>query len=352
MTTKLAASRNTDLALKIVSMSVGAVLLVLLLERLKILIVCIVLAITLASSLTPLAEAAQRKKVPRVLTVMGIYIVAGSLYFTVGAMLLPAVHEQWQRLMENFPTYLTGVNHWYQHALNMAGSRADALSFDLEDLRTVAIKLIRQTLTTGAGAIGLLGNIILILFLAAYLVIEAERIWPALLKWLPPNSRVRAAALVTPLAQRMGGYVHGQILVALAVSAVLIAGFSIMDVKYALLLGILGGVLNLIPYIGALIATACALLVAFNQTPMLAVAVLVFYAFEQWLESSFLVPHFLGNSVTLHPLVVLLAILTGAALLGIPGALISVPLTSAAMFLAEEFYLKKLDPLEPNDAQS
>jgi predicted PurR-regulated permease PerM len=97
-----------------------------------------------------------------------------------------------------------------------------------------------------------------------------------------------------------------------------------------------------------MIATITATVVAFNQDPKLAIIVLALYAIEQWLESTFIVPLLLGRQVSLHPLVVLFAILSGASLMGIPGALISVPVVSAVLFLAEEFYLKanKYDELQ------
>jgi predicted PurR-regulated permease PerM len=340
MTKKSVSSNNTDLALKLVGFSLAAMMFIFLVYRLKVLIICLILSVVLASAIAPVAELANRKRIPRLITVVMLYAIAGLTYGLVGALLIPAIQEQWQKLFANLPGYLSGIEHLYQHALNMAGSKSDALEVDVQDVQTVLLKLLRQTLDMSAGVVGLVLNVILILFLSGYFVVEADRIWISILEWLPERARPKVGRLIEPLAIRMGGYVRGQLLVALAVGAFLVTGFTVLGLKYALLLGILGGMLNLVPYIGALIATACAIIVAFNQAPLLAVAVLVFYGVEQWVESSFLVPHFLGQHVALHPLVVLLTILFGAALMGIPGALISVPVTSAAMFLAEEFYLK------------
>jgi predicted PurR-regulated permease PerM len=333
-------NNSTDLALKLVGFSLAAVVLIFLVYRLQVLIICLILSLVLSSAIAPVAEAADRRKIPRLVTVLTLYVMAGLTYGLVGALLIPAIQEQWQKFISNLPGYLSGIDHLYQHALNMAGNSSDAFSVDVQDVQTFLLKLLRQTLDMSAGVVGLVLNVVLILFLSGYFVIEADRIWTSILEWLPERARPKAARLIEPLAMRMGGYVRGQLLVALAVGAFLVTGFTLLGLKYALLLGILGGMLNLVPYIGAFIATACAVVVAFNQAPLLAGAVLVFYGVEQWVESSFLAPHFLGRQVALHPLVVLLAILFGAALMGIPGALISVPITSAAMFLAEEFYLK------------
>jgi predicted PurR-regulated permease PerM len=199
-----------------------------------------------------------------------------------------------------------------------------------------------------AGLLGLFLNGILILFLSGYFVVEAKTIWSRLLIWVPENNRQRVANLISPLEYRMGGYIRGQLLVAVAVGLFFTIGFSLLRLHYGLLMGVLAGLLNLVPYVGSMIATITATVVAFNQDPKLAIIVLALYAIEQWLESTFIVPLLLGRQVSLHPLVVLFAILSGASLMGIPGALISVPVVSAVLFLAEEFYLKanKYDELQ------
>ncbi len=345
-------SNNTDLALKLVGFSLLAILALLLIYQLKALIACLILAATLSSAIAPVAELAQKKKIPRIVTILALYLIAAISYSFIGSLLIPAIHEQWQKFNENLPAYVFGIDQWYQHALNLAGNKADALVFSVEDMRTLVLKLLRQTLDMSAGVFGLILNSILILFLAAYFVVEADKIWATILKWLPQKAAIRIAPLIVPLTIRMGGYVRGQLLAMLAVGLFLAVGFTILGVKYALLLAVLGGILNLVPYIGSITATVCAVIVAFNQTPLLAGAVLLFYSFEQWSESSFIIPILLGKQVALHPLIILFAILCGATVMGIPGVLISVPVTSAAIFLAEEFYVKAKDNANAHSATS
>ncbi len=104
--------------------------------------------------------------------------------------------------------------------------------------------------------------------------------------------------------------------------------------------------MNLVPFIGSLLACVFAVVVAANQNIWLAGAVLCLFACEQWCESNFIVPYLLGRNVELHPLIVFLAILIGATLMGVPGALVAVPLASAIQFLAQEFYLKPLNAVD------
>lgn len=332
--------KNTDLAIKLVLFSALAIITALLLYQLKALIICIILAITLASAMSPIAETLERKKIPRVWTVLGIYIIIALLYGLLAASVIPSIKEQGATLFEKLPGYIAKVNEWYHKALNLSGGNADAITVSAADLRSMSINGLKKTLDMSAGLLGLLANGILILFLSAYFVVEADQIWASVLRWMPMKMRNRFAPMIVPLGMRMGGYVRGQLLVALLVAAFLFLGFALIGVDYALLLALIAGTLNLVPYVGSMIAVASAIVVAFNQQLWMVPAVLGLYALEQWVESSFMVPILLGKHVELHPLIVLLVIIVGAVLGGIPGALVSVPLASALMYLAEEFYLK------------
>lgn len=343
MSRSLQTINNTDLALKVVLFLAVAVAAAGLIYQLRVLIVCLLLAITMASAMTPIVESAEKKKIPRLATALLLYLAAAIAYGALAAMLAPAVHEQWHKLIGNLPGYLSGLNNWYQSVIDHSGYNSGALTFNIEDVRNLSFRVLRQTLDMTAGFLGLILNGILTLFLATYFVVEADKIWAGILRWMPRQLRARLAPLIAPLALRMGGYARGQLFVALGVAVFLAVGFSLVGLKYSLVLGILAGLLNLVPYVGSLIACIFAVIVAFNQTPILAVAVLLIYGLEQWIESAFMVPFFLGKCASLHPLIVLIAIIVGASLMGVAGAIVSVPVASAAMFLAEEFYLKRLE---------
>lgn len=341
MQNKEASDPSLKYVIKILALLCAEFLGMLLLYELRDLLISTILAITIASAISPIAEAAEKHKIPRIITVLFIYGVTGIIYVVFAANLIPAISEQAIKLSTNLPDYLAKVLDWVNHALALTGNAPlSSLKFDTENLQNLSIQGLQKTMNMTAGLFGLFLNGILIIFLSAYFVIEAKTIWPRLLMWIPESKRQRFAGLIVPLEHRMGGYIRGQLLVAIAVGIFFTIGFSLLQLRYGLLMGVLAGLLNLVPYVGSMIATITATLVAFNQDPKLAIIVIALYAIEQWIESTFIVPLLLGRQVSLHPLVVLFAILSGASLMGIPGALISVPLVSAGLLLAEEFYLK------------
>ncbi len=339
MVSQTDSANNTNLAIKLVAYSALTVLVLAVLYKLHSLIVSLIMAITLASAIAPAAKAGEKKKIPRLATVFGIYITIALIYTMLVAAVIPAIKEQAQTLSSTLPAY---VDHFEQWSNDKIGT--NTLKPSTDNIKSFAVGMLGQTANITASFVELVLNGLLILFLAAYFATEADLIWPALLKWLPADARSRYAEFIGPLEERMGGYVRGQLMVAVVVGIFLFIGFTIIGLKYALLLGALAGLLNLIPYLGSLSATIIAVIVAFNQDPILAGAVLIVYGIEQWFESSLIVPFFVGRSAALHPLIVLLAIIIGATLMGVAGALISVPVASAALYIAEQLYLHTLAP--------
>lgn len=331
---------------KVIGLVLLSVAAIWLLIELRILIVCLIFALTLASAISPIAEWGERRGISRPLMLLAVYLGVGCTYAVVALALTPAVKSQSKHLYEHLPTYLTGITDWFESVKGgLAGENSQAIRVE-ELVHNIAINVGHQTLDMGAGLLGLILDGLLVLFLTAYFVAEATTIWQKLLIWLPPRHRAPVAALIRPLGARMGGYVRGQLLVSAAVSVFLSVGLTILHVNYALILGVLAGLLNLVPFVGSAFACVFAAVVAANQNVWLAAAVLCLFACEQWFESNFIVPYLLGRHVELHPLLVLFAILIGATLMGVPGALVAVPLASAAQLLAQEFYLKPLNASE------
>ncbi|MBX9722941.1 MAG: AI-2E family transporter, partial [Candidatus Obscuribacterales bacterium] len=122
MTKEGMSANNSDLAMKMVGFSVASMIFLFLIYRLKVLLICIVLALTLSAALSPIVESAQRKKIPRIVTVLLLYVLAALIYGLVAALLIPAICEQWHKLLENLPAYMSGIDRWYQKVLSFAGN--------------------------------------------------------------------------------------------------------------------------------------------------------------------------------------------------------------------------------------
>lgn len=330
--------RSARLVLYLV-LAVAAVYVVIQLESL---IICLIAALTLASALAPLAENLEKRKIPRVATVISVYLLVLALYIGVGSGLVPILREQAISIYESVPNYGTWLLEKAHSLTAMGGPDLTHTQIAADDIRNLSMSTLNKVLKVTGSVFGGLINGVFILFLTAYFVIEASAINTSLLGWLPGPQAERWAGLIRPIENRLGGYVRGQLLVSLAVGSFIGIGLALIGNEKALILGVMAGLLNLVPYVGSMITCALAIIISFMQAPWMGVATIALVAIEQWCESTFIVPTLLGKQVDLHPLIVMLSVIIGGSLLGISGALIAVPVTTVCLFLAEEFYQKKL----------
>ncbi|MGB1539683.1 MAG: AI-2E family transporter [Rickettsiales bacterium] len=158
------------------------------------------------------------------------------------------------------------------------------------------------------------------------------------------------------VSNAIAGYLRGQVNVCLLLCVYYVVALGLVGMKYAVLVGLMAGLISFIPFVGALVSLATAAIIAFFQFGVVSgsfVAVLAIFAFGLVLENNILVPRLIGEKVGLHPAWVIFGMLTGAVLFGFVGILLAVPLTAVIGVLARfateryrqsDYYLGKQRP--------
>jgi predicted PurR-regulated permease PerM len=298
-------------------------------------------ALILAAAMLPAARFLQRYRVPRGLTVLGIYVAAAAILSLMGRLLWPALSQQGQQFMDQLPRMIENVKGWLgdlQLWAEQWGAWIPAPKRD--NIDGLLATVIGNTFAVTAGAVGAMVGLLAILVIAAYLVIDAEIIGRGLLRLVPPRQRETAAELAGPVLDRIGAYVRGQLAVSVCVGIILAVALSLLGVRYALLIGALAAVLNVVPWIGSLVASVLGILSALNDSFTLALATVAVFAASNLVEAKLLVPQLVGRATGLHPLAVMLALLAGAHLAGLIGALVAVPLVAALWEIVEALYVR------------
>jgi predicted PurR-regulated permease PerM len=300
-------------------------------------------ALIVAAAILPAARFAERYRVPRAVTVLAVYLAVAGVFALMGRLLWPALAEQARQFMNQLPALIENVKAWVGGLAVWFEQWGGALPAPRpENLQGLGAAIVANTLRATAGAVGALFGLLAILVIAAYLVIEARPIGAMLLSLLPPDHRQRALELTPPVLDRIGGYVRGQILSSLCVGALIAIGLALLGVRYALLIGSLAAVFNVVPFVGAALAAVLAILSALNESLTLALITAALMWGAQTVEGKVLAPHFVGRATGLHPLGVLLALLVGAHLAGLVGALVAVPLVAAVWEVVRALYV--VDP--------
>lgn len=303
------------------------------------------IALILAAAVLPAARTGERYRIPRALTVLAVYLAAAGVLALMGRLLWPALAEQWAQFVEQLPYLIDNVRRWLGHLDLLLGRWGTSLPTPKpESVQSLLSTLVANSVELTAGVVGFVAGLLLILVIAAYLVIDEDTIGRGLLRLVPTRQRPRVAALMPGVLDRIGGYVRGQIASSACVGAVLALALTVLGVRYSLLLGALAAVLNVVPFVGSLVAAVLGILSALNQSLGLAVATALVFWGTSLLEGKVLAPHFVGRATGLHPLAVLLALFAGFHVAGLIGALVSVPL------LAGLWEIVRMTYVDPGDS--
>jgi predicted PurR-regulated permease PerM len=292
--------------------------------------------------LEPAVKVFARFHIPRPVGAILAMLVLLALIVAVGALVWPTVQQQGIELIQQLPDLYVSVVNWLREV-------AVTLGFDIDDLlsqqaieewlRDPANQETIQGLLFGFGAgagvvirgvaetIAVLG---LAPVLAIYLLIDLNRFKKNTLELMPPRHRNEIAYVSGEVSTALGSFVRGQLLVSLIVGIVSSIGMWAIDLPFWLLIGIIAGFLNLIPFVGPVVGGALAALVALlNSDPWQAVwAVLIMIGVQQ-LDNHLITPMIQRARVNLSPLVIVLALIVGGALAGLLGVVVAIPATAA-----------------------
>jgi len=294
------------------------------------------LAITLAEAVRPLVAQLERIRVPRPVGALLIYLVIAALLVGIGWLLFTPLVTQANALISNLPTYLAQAQQWAKDAQQalLANDPLSALINALAgqlaaSLQTAIPALLQFPLTLLSGVFGSLLSIVLIVTMSVFWLMSADKLRDFALGLAPEEARAGGALLFSDLGRTLGGWVRGTLVAMLLIGLLTALGLALLGVPYALLLGILAGLLEIIPYLGPWISGAVAVLVALLAVdPLKALEVVVLFIIVQEIEGNLVQPLVMSWAVRVDPLLVLVAITFGAQVLGLVGAVIAVPVVA------------------------
>ena len=336
-------------------------LLLVLLWQLRSLLVALMIAIVVAAALAPIIDSAQKLRLPRWLAVIVVYLGLIGLLTGAGVLIGPTVAEQIERLIRRLPGYLEVVRSLIENlAIRFGLTDPETVSpvsqlFNPQALTGWVIRSSQQLLVRSysvtRGILGGFFTLILALLLSGYMLSGSEKLIQGLVSLFPYPWNERLEAQVEPVTQRMGGYIQGRVLVSGILGIAITAGLGVLGLsEFALGLGVIAGFTNLIPFLGPILGAVPALIVAVGHGGLTFFWVLLLFVIIQNVETYVLDPLLVGNSVKVHPLYQLLAVLGGTQVLGIIGALIVPPWVAGASVLLENLYLKPKQLAEQQEA--
>jgi predicted PurR-regulated permease PerM len=203
-------------------------------------------------------------------------------------------------------------------------------------LKTNAFDTATKTLTVVLSAVSVVETLVIIPILSAYMLLELHTLKESLLGLVPPRHRATAEAIVNDLDRVVGGFIRGQLIDGAIVGAMIAAMLAILHVPYALLIGVAAGVLNFIPYAGAIIGFVPSVLLALSFNGVTnALIVAGLFAVIQQVDGNFIAPRVLKDNVGLSPFWIVVSILAFTELFGLVGTFLAVPVAAMIRVLRE-----------------
>ncbi|USN53217.1 MAG: AI-2E family transporter [Candidatus Nomurabacteria bacterium] len=339
-------NNNNEVFLRVTTSGIVKVLVILLfvaaLFLIRDVIAIVFISLVFASALDPWVDWLQRKGIPRVLGIIILYtILLGVISLTV-VLFVPLVADQVKSFSDKFPTIYNNVIN----GLNIQNDAGDQtlLQNIQETLNALNQSLVKITGSIFAGVVNLFGGIFTlfgVLVLTFYMTLEEQGIKKFVQSVAPAHWQPYIIQVINRIQHRLGLWLRGQLILSLIIGVMTFIGLSILGVNFAIVLSLIAGITEFIPIAGPFIGAIPAVLVAFTQSPIKALLVIILYIIIQQLENNLIVPKVMQKVTGLNPVVVIVVMLIGAKLAGIVGVILAIPVTIIANAFLEDFLKEK-----------
>ncbi len=298
--------------------------------------IAVLLAIVISSALDPSVNWLEKKKIPRIVSTLGIFIV---IIFTLALILyavVPIALSELTVLLKNIGTVgipalglqeaarvITIINEGFGHLTNVL------LSGDISFASIVSKFVGSATL-----AISTFG-------LSFYLTVDRDGVEKFLIAVLPSGYEDRILDVYFKTRKKIGNWLYGQVFLSLSIGLSAFVGLWFIGVKYSLVLGLLSAVLEIVPFAGPILSGAIAFLIALSTSLTMGIYVFLLYLLIHQVESLVLTPIFMRMTTSLHPAAILVSILVGARLFGVIGVILAVPMTVMLQEMIDGWSMEK-----------
>lgn len=318
-------------------------------------------AAILSYILLPFVAALERRlALPRTVAALVVFLGVLALIFGGGRVLVPRLVDNLRDLQTTWPVLLANAEQTVSRTLIDAGLgdlEALLVGPNIEDVdRQIAAAVSRSALPFAVGVGQFLLEFLIFLIAMFLMLRDAHRLLGFVQAHLPHAHRREIVLVLRDTNTMLGRYIRGQLILVVLMSSVTTIGLTLLDVPYSVLLGIMTGLLETIPFVGPITAGAIASLVAlghpnpFGWSQIVYVAVVAtMYTILRHAEDYLVIPAVIGRAVRLHPAIVIFALLSGGATFGLLGVVLAVPV-AATMRLVLIYIQAKLrdeDPFPP-----
>lgn len=243
----------------------------------------------------------------------------------------------WMNYQDRLQTFIRG--NWYDQVNLVTQSLMDNVQ-DLSNFNWETIA--NSAITSLSSIVGTVTRVTVAIFTAPiilfYMLRDGHKLPHYFSQFLPVRIRKATLNLLDDMNRQISQYIRGQIIVAIAVSIMFVIGYAIIDLPYGAIIGVTAGFLNIIPYVGSFLAMIPAFIVAIVVGPVMIVKVAIVFAIEQTIESRIISPQVLGSNMEIHPVTIMLLLISAGSLFGVAGVVFVIPIYAVFKVIFEHFF--------------
>lgn len=287
-------------------------------------------ALLIMTIVNPLVRKLQRFRIPRIVSIIFIYVLIIGLFSLVIGLVLPPLVEQTKNFAVSAPEYLRNIETPFFKGSDIAAQ----LTQELGAIPSQAVKV-------GVSFFANIVSVVTVFVFAFYLLLERNKLDDHLSTLVGEENSKKVARIVDRLEVKLGGWARAELLLMTIVGTLSYIGFLVLGIPFALPLAILAGLLETVPTLGPILGAIPAIMVGFGVSQFAGISVAAMAFLIQQLENYIIVPKVMQDSVGVSPIVTLSALIIGFKIAGVVGAILAVPTVITLGVLGKEFFFDK-----------
>ncbi|SCG83260.1 UPF0118 membrane protein [Proteiniborus sp. DW1] len=295
-------------------------------------------SIVLSYLLNPLVNFIEKKGLKRSYSILLIYVLSIILIILVITSIVPKLSSEFENLIILLPSYFNRVYDYFNKVFIRYSKHIDRLPPEfhaikgffldsLMDIQTLLLNYIKNITNSIIGIFSKMASFIIVPILTFYFLKDKDYFKKKVILLIPKNQRNEVLQIGREVDRILGRFIRGQLLVCSFVGISTTIMLLIIGVDFAIIIGLIAGIADIIPYFGPIIGIFPAIIFALLKGPSKALWVIVSFIIIQQLESNVIAPKIVGERVGVHPVGVMLALLIGGSYFGISGMIFAIPLT-------------------------
>ena len=296
----------------------------------------------------PIYDYLLNKKVPKGIAILLVMVGVIVIFIMIITSLVPIIQKQLLDLVSQLPYYYQIISEQVENF--MQTGLFETIQEQFNKINTDFIQSITERLNgilnftfSGIGSVvGIIGDIVITVMtmpvILYYLLKDGNKVIPFVTRMFPTRSQHKISVMLNEMNQQVSSYIRGQITVAICVGFTYIIGYTLIGLPYGVTIGMIAGLLTIIPYLGSIIGLTPALIIGFVTNPTLALHVFLVFVMEPLIESRVVQPLILGSSLKMHPVTILIILLAAGKMFGLVGLLIAVPVYAVVKVFITHFF--------------